>query len=1111
MRAKISKIKKEQYLPPILFLMLSLFFLFPAILSPGIFVGGDWAFPYTKAQSLVHLKSITSAWKTGTLIGKFEPLGASLPITLVMHLLFLIGFSGPAVSKLFILFCFFIAGYGMYLLLKYLGVEYKSAFLAGFFYQTAPFLFDLSVLGWGPLLLALCLLPLFILFFIKSVREESLVKLAISFLIYALAMGGSTTVIWYTLVIGSLFFSFYKDRNILVRYIGYSLLLYLFLILTNSHWLLNLLLSKDARVFGSENVLSSVSRGMWIRFKFLNIIRGWGSIFNFSYESSYPKFLTLISFSGFLIAVYSLIKIKLPEKFSKISLLAILGYPLILFILGSYRLSKIPFTNIIRDPGRNVALISLVTAILLGFFLNYFFEKNKKIFYLAIILVFLNAVPYFLGRIYQDTGFVENIKLRTFKYPQDYLDLENFLSSQHPKDKILMVPITGGSQDYTDQKYYGDYHGFYSTFRELPQAQGYIKLTDKEKHGSNNFYYTFSEGLMKHFNENIIPSLKKLDISYLTFEFDKMSWEDWYFYDQVVNSGLFEDVTESSLGYQSKHLALYKVKDPSAEIRVNSNFILSNESAVFVYQPLLDRLNDYEILYQKDLNLNSSYPMIIMPKRHYSVDLSNIKPPDFSLPLNVKPPSNLLPYRLMIRTEQKRADKALNYQEEFNILLSANSARLAEVVLHPDSEISISFQNYVDNYFRLKDVMASVPLKERDLDYYLLLQQMFTHINYADSVFEKDDLKPYRGISYSDENKQTLYDDFKKWLEKKTVLCQGICFFFDQTPLNLELKSANVKDKSVLIPEIDSQNQDGVDKIYSLESQNKELITYQQLQNNKIYQPSEVKNDGTLDSLLNIIGYSLQKTEQENFVKNMSNVTYFELDKSVPELDYEFSFIYQKDNPQVGIAVIEEYAKLKDDFVVGAKEDNYDLVTRMAYFLEPSNPEKVGENLYRVTRILQSQPSTNKFYVVLFNTYSRNGKLLLNDFNFGIKKLPVVYYEKNMGNINTKQADYNFTKISSSEYKVDIGLTDSDIALVLDQQYNSGWQLQNSRGNKINAEHVMANGYANSWIIPADQTSQKFVIVFKPQRYSKIGLQITIISYGIIFALLFYKTIFRKV
>ncbi len=404
----------------------------------------------------------------------------------------------------------------------------------------------------------------------------------------------------------------------------------------------------------------------------------------------------------------------------------------------------------------------------------------------------------------------------------------------------------------------------------------------------------------------------------------------------------------------------------------------------------------------------------------------------------------------------------------------------------------------MDNYQKMQEVFSAVPLEERDLKYFLLIQDLFTHVNYADTVFAKHNFKMYKDISYTEEGGRLLFDDFKEWLLGNTTVCQGICYYFDEDGLG-ELIMSHVSDYEI-IKSAESLDSDKLIEIYDFDSEDIALIDYGDFLSSTLFTSEKVNDDQLLKSLVALTRFSLQTTEQSSFVDEMDNVAYFKVEETVPSLNYEFSFKYDKMEPSVGIAIIEEYDSLKDEYLVGAKRDNYQKGRRLAYFLVPTNPEEIADKLFAVTRLLQSDVATKGFYILLFNISDSQG-YKLKDFNFGIKQLPAIYYENIIPEIRSLEVQPDFKEESLTKYRVgNLGSLFGNHVLILNQQFNSEWKLYDEEGQEIFAPHFVANGYANSWILDENVLggAKEIIIEFSPAKLSRVWLYFSVLLYTLL-------------
>ena len=257
------------------YLLISLFFLRGIIFSPGLIRGGDWGLPGTLLQMDRYFKDLLYTWSNIALFGDASFFLNRLPFGVLTGLMATIGITGEVYSKLILIFVFVPPALSMYLLCRFLGCFKKVAFLGGFLYITMPFFFNYAAIGWFGVIFSMSLLPLAIIFFIKSVRKERVTYSLLTGFLYFLAMLQSQTLFWYPLVFLCLIIFLAEDKKTFISYIKSLLVVFLIFFGLNIYFWLPLFLNggSGSVVLQTKLGLSAPSLGTWVRLSYLNLLR----------------------------------------------------------------------------------------------------------------------------------------------------------------------------------------------------------------------------------------------------------------------------------------------------------------------------------------------------------------------------------------------------------------------------------------------------------------------------------------------------------------------------------------------------------------------------------------------------------------------------------------------------------------------------------------------------------------------------------------------------------------------------------------------------------------------------------------------------------------------
>lgn len=132
--------------------------------------------------------------------------------------------------------------------------------------------------------------------------------------------------------------------------------------------------------------------------------------------------------------------------------------------------------------------------------------------------------------------------------------------------------------------------------------------------------------------------------------------------------------------------------------------------------------------------------------------------------------------------------------------------------------------------------------------------------------------------------------------------------------------------------------------------------------------------------------------------------------------------------------------------------------------------------------------------------------------NISIISLPnpkLFLIEEKKNNISRYAPNVSFTKINPTRYSVSVDKTNQSYYLILNQAFNSRWQLLDAKTReKVTKTHLAVNEYANAWYIEPSKLSNKenysVILEMTTQRYFYIGLLISLATFiSIIFYLLY--------
>ena len=509
----------------VFFLGIALFFFRGILLSPGAIMGSDWGLPVTPIQVKQDVLALT--WTNhNNFLGARRSYLTGIPTQSLIKLFSYLGLSGDFYSKFYLFFVFTLAGVSMYSLAKFLKLKELPSLLSGLFYISSPIFFDYSIMGWIYVLFAMGLLPFAVRYFIQAVEENWLKGAVLTGIIYAFSIISAQSSISFMIVFLILGFYLIYDKNSFFSYLKSLFVVVSIFFLLNSHWILGLLVFPDKSILGSDLVKSGPSLGTVAHMRPLNIIRLFGSLFNYQYEKIIDT--SPFSFISFLMPITAIIPLLLKKnKRFIVTLWLIALIPILMYFLNQRRdiLLLIPMANIIRDFARFAALSTFAYALLSAFFFNYLFEKklsgkfSKHSYFLIIFFILwtISIFPWWRGDIYnwQPGGGCFDTKLRTKVIPQEYLDMEKTFSLKKLDHKALYLPL-GAVIDFKDDvKFSGMCNGIADAFASYSPIPGGLGISDRSQ-GYTDWYSKriVLDSLKDNLDTNITDIVKPTNVKY---------------------------------------------------------------------------------------------------------------------------------------------------------------------------------------------------------------------------------------------------------------------------------------------------------------------------------------------------------------------------------------------------------------------------------------------------------------------------------------------------------------------------------------------------------------------------------------------------------------------
>lgn len=641
-----------------LFFLTAVFFLLGKIFfSSGIILGGDWGLPFTHIQINTAFKNGTASWTNqGNLLGTRQIALSSIPFLLIIKLFSFLNINGVLFSKLLLFFLFLFSALSMYSLLKFLKFKDFPAVLGGIIYITTPIFFNYAIMGWQFVLFVMGLLPLGVKYFIKSVQEGKIKYAIITGIIYAIAVIQSQSIIWFAIVFLVLGFYLIKNKKTLLTYSKTLGIVFTLFFLLNAYWILGLLIIPDKTIIGSDIVMSEGSLGALANFQPLNIIRLFGGLFNFQYETVINK--SNFSFLSFVLPILAFFSLFLKKNQRLIISFWLIGLvPILMYVLNFHRdiLLNIPFSNIIRDFPRFTVLSSFAYVVLASFFLNFLFleqkqtclfkNRIKKLKYFGFLLIFIwffSIFPWWTGELTNwENSSEPDMRLRTKVFPKEYFELENNFSKKKLDQKAFYLPM-GGMVDFEDDpKFHGIFQETQDIFAGYSPILGVLLISDKG--------YEYIDGYIKiiedNANKDLFKILKSTNINYFVIrknavikdknDFNKLFKEEiekneiYEYFDREkivvykLNQFLLHFYTPQDLIISSQTIESlpFIVSQPNYQIRSSVYFTNQNQNSKILEQ-LPDKIENSPIIEFKKTNPTKYFVKVHQAKDNFPLIFS---------------------------------------------------------------------------------------------------------------------------------------------------------------------------------------------------------------------------------------------------------------------------------------------------------------------------------------------------------------------------------------------------------------------------------------------------------------------------------------------------------
>lgn len=583
-KSRVSNVPNQAkvFIAFIFFGAVSFFLLKDILFSPGLILGNDWGLPLTPSQIKKTAEIYSSTWQFNSFLSTRNFNTSASSFFWAWEILSHIGLTGEHLCKLLLLSCFVLAGFSLFLFLRHIGLRFFPSLVGGVIYITTPIFFNYSIMGWTFVLLVSGLIPLACLFFIKAIKTDSWSSAIIVSFLFSIAFFQSQTILWFPLIFLLLGPLVIVDSKSLINFISKLLFIMFLFLMLNQASFLPLLMSPDTGVSGNNLVYSSVSLGTMAYFFPSNIIRMFGSLFNYQYESILERNrLSIFGFAYPLMAIGGLFSVR-HKKFS-LFFLSIIMVPFGMYLLHQHRwvLQYIPYSNIVRDFPRfsifSAFGFSALAAICINEMSVSVSRRIRGLLLGSLCLWGISLFPWWTGQLTAwDKGVGPDNRLRTKIFPSEYSEVEKKFSNFKLVKKALYLPV-GGHLKFTDTlKFIGDYKGAWDIFAAFSPLPGALTITDRRTLDPG-FQEMILENLTRENIRKLVPALGHIVLRKNMLGGDTV--------------GVFEFAQGAPVGwlapyYSSDKIDVYNIRDfiplvfISDELTFSSNALLSLRESI---------------------------------------------------------------------------------------------------------------------------------------------------------------------------------------------------------------------------------------------------------------------------------------------------------------------------------------------------------------------------------------------------------------------------------------------------------------------------------------------------------------------------------------------------
>ena len=762
------------------------FFLRGIIFKPGTILGSDWSLPLTSLQMQVFGRQALYTW-----MQSFNLLGARLghlntyPFNLIFLLLAKLNIGGGVVTKVLLLSLLVLIPLSAYWFCRQLKIGRASSLVAGFWYLTTPLVFNYAIMGWIFVLIFLALVPIFLRFFWRSVERGKFSDAVVAGLAFSLALFQSQAIFWFPLMMVVSFPFLVRSKEQFWFFIRSSLAVVVLVSLVHANWILPLILAPDSEIF---RAVSTYDIGRFeSRLNMANLVRLWGGLFNYQFETVYPEPLLLLSFSLPLLSLWGVWVNRRKRHLWVLVLIAAL--PLVVF-LGRGVIYNLPFGTVLRDVGRMMVLAALPYAVLGGLGLSRFqrvvSQHSSFLFglFIACLWVVLSSWPFWTGEWFGSPREYADSRLRVLSFPEDYREAEEFLSEDATDTRVLYLPAGQllGLHDYRD--FLGPHREAVDLFALLSPQPGAFAFSDK----TQGLAVDYGRAINKAFTAGDLATAETLlgvsPIRRLVVRRNVYSstGEGGYLNEQVrklsetVNVWEEEKVSVYERANFLPHLyipeKLVAVSDDYDELLATLAFYGGEDRPAVLAVPLTSE----EVLAAVEEDLSLFRPMNNVPLESLDPEWEK----GWAWPeANLSPRSRF--YILVRWREARSLRNAVDSLSRSDVLLWQGTKRVAELAKFTNLSAA-GKQELVDVYLEAIEeataVLQEIPNREWDKNYWGLVGKTLAYTNRAEEVLSES----FEGESLT--SVKVSHQGFRDWVvEAMGTSCgSSYCFHLEVTP-----------------------------------------------------------------------------------------------------------------------------------------------------------------------------------------------------------------------------------------------------------------------------------------------------------------------------------------